>query len=122
MISESSQNPFIGFTYTLVVAAFLVSVLFSGCGYPEVSPKTYELAKALYSATNLNQVERLDAVETLINDAVEREEISSSEADYLLGIISRARDGDWEHAQQETRKLMEDQIGSSQANSNQHTH
>lgn len=105
-----------------LVGLLTISAFFPGCGYPEVSPKAYELTKALYSATNLKQVERLNAVESLIEEAVKAQEITAQEADYLSDIITRAREGDWEKAQEETRALMEDQIGSSQSQPHSHSH
>jgi len=107
---------------TLVAAAVCLSLSCSGCGYPEVSPKTYELAKALYSATNLEQLERLDVVEEMVGHAMERQEITSREADYLVNIINRAREGDWKQAQQQARRLMVDQVGTSPSKSNPHSH
>lgn len=108
--------------HLLLMAVLAVCLLGSGCGYPEVSPQTYSLAKSLYSATNLKQTERLDNIETLIEESLSHSEITPREADYLRDILETARAGHWEDAQLESRALMEDQIGSSQPQPNQHTH
>ena len=93
---------------TFVVMTLLA---FSGCGYPEVSPKTYEISKALYSVCNQKSEERLAAVEKLIQSSLEQNEINDSEAQWLNGIIKQAREGNWEAAMQESRQMMEDQAG-----------
>tara|TARA_R110002111_G_C6007511_1_gene374225 strand:- start:366 stop:635 length:270 start_codon:yes stop_codon:yes gene_type:complete len=82
----------------------------SGCGYPEVSPRTYEISKALYSVCNQKSQERLEIVTKLIQSSLENKEISASEADWLNGIIAQAREGDWQSASKEVRQMMEDQI------------
>lgn len=92
----------------LVVMAFLS---LAGCGYPEVSPKTYEISKALYSVCNQKSEERLVAVEKLIQHSLEQNEINDSEAKWLNGMITQAREGAWETAMQESRRMMEDQAG-----------
>lgn len=91
----------------LVVMTFLSLV---GCGYPAVSPKTYEISKALYSVCNQKSQERLEVVQELIQSSLENKEISENEADWLNGIIAQAQEGHWEAATKETRQLMEDQI------------
>lgn len=90
---------------------FILLILFAGCGYPEVSPKTYELAKALYSVSNLKRADGLEKVERLISESLQAEEITDTEADYLREILQQCRDGEWDDAQQECRSLMEDQVG-----------
>ncbi|QDT45289.1 hypothetical protein Pan241w_54090 [Gimesia alba] len=89
----------------------LVLLLLSGCGYPEVSPKTYEISKALYSVCNQKSEERLLVVEKLIQSSLEQNEINESEAQWLNEMITQAREGDWEAAMQESRQMMEDQAG-----------
>ena len=97
-------------TFSLLVLLF-GSLLLSGCGYPEVSPKTYELSKALYSVCNQKSPERLDKVQALIQSSLNQEEITSREADWLNGIIKQAQAGEWDEALQESRRIMEDQAG-----------
>ncbi|QDU17329.1 hypothetical protein CA11_51700 [Gimesia maris] len=83
----------------------------SGCGYPAVSPKTYEISKALYSVCNQKSTERLETVEELIQTSLEKNEITEREAGWLNAIVTSANEGSWETATQEARRLMEDQTG-----------
>jgi hypothetical protein len=99
---------------TYHIAAIIVVLALSllpGCGYPEVSPKTYEIAKALYSVSNLKREEGLEKVETLINESLHAGEIIEKEADYLREIVQQCRKGQWADAQKKCRRLMEDQVG-----------
>lgn len=93
-----------------LLVACLMMIPLSGCGYPEVSPRTYEISKALYSVCNQKSQERLEIVTKLIQSSLENKEISASEADWLNGIIAQAREGDWQSASKEVRQMMEDQI------------
>lgn len=86
-------------------------VLLAGCGgYPEVSPKTYEFAKALYGICNRQQLEKLDPVTEQIEAARDADEITAREAGWLLEIVETAGAGDWTAATAEARRLMEDQV------------
>lgn len=95
--------------YTTLLA-FVVLQL-NACGYPEVSPQTYKISKALYSACNQKSEERLQVVSKLIQSSLEKKEITDREAQYLNDIIAQAKDNQWETAMVEARSLMEDQIG-----------
>lgn len=98
-------------TFHKLTIAILCCLVVSGCGYPEVSPKTYQIAKALYSVSNLKRTDGIENVEELISKSLQAEEISDTEADYLQEIVHHCRDGEWDDAQQECRRLMEDQVG-----------
>ncbi|QDU41012.1 hypothetical protein Mal4_53770 [Maioricimonas rarisocia] len=92
----------------ILATACLIGV--SGCGYPEVSPKTYELAKALYSACNRRSPEHLEKVDHLAEAARESGEITEKESQWIRNIVEQARSGEWEPAALESRQLMEDQV------------
>lgn len=81
----------------------------AGCGYPEVSPKTYELVKALYSACNRRSEEHLEKVEALTEAARESGEITDRESQWIREIVEQARNGEWEPATLESRAILEDQ-------------
>lgn len=99
-------------SFQATVWSLLFTLLYlPGCGYPEVSPKAYELAKALYSVSNLKREEGLNKIETLIDESLQTGEISEREAGFLTEIVEQCRSGEWDTAQRESRKLMEDQIG-----------
>ncbi|GAB5441739.1 MAG: hypothetical protein Fues2KO_20880 [Fuerstiella sp.] len=94
-------------------AVILLTALFlmQGCQqYGTVSPKTYELASALYSVCNRQDVERLPVVDGLINEAQMAAEITDSEANWLREIVSSARVNDWESAMQSARTMMAEQV------------
>ena len=102
------RNRTILFSTVLLLMPLLLS---SGCGYPAVSPKTYEISKALYSVCNQKSKERLETVQTLIQSSLKEKEINEREADWLNEIVASANAGDWETATLEARRLMEDQTG-----------
>jgi len=106
----SVRNAFLERFYSGLFTLTIVLILFSGCGYPDVSERTYEISKALYSACNRQSVEHLAKIEKAISNASKSEEISAQESKWLNQIIKTARDGDWKSATAESRKLMEDQI------------
>ena len=81
-----------------------------GCGYPEVSPKSYELSKALYSACNRRSDEHVSRVVELVTVTQAAGEISDRESKWLRAIADQAREGEWEAATLEARQIMEDQI------------
>ena len=81
-----------------------------GCGYPKVSSRTYEIAKALYAVCNREQSDKLESVVALINDSLHDGSISTAESRWLRAVIEQARAGEWESATRETRQILEDQI------------
>ena len=88
----------------------LCCISFVGCGYGEVSPKSYEIAKSLYNISNRKLSNRVEKVQDQIHLATENEEISSSEAKWLQAIAQKAENGDWKRAMRDARRMMEDQI------------
>lgn len=119
MNSETTRTRIASFC---LIAAMLGLLLNSGgCGYPEVSPRTYEISKALYSACNRHSAEHLDKACEALESAAEAEEISESEKTWLMAIVDQARDGEWDSAALEARTILEDQIGR-EGSSEPHTH
>ncbi len=98
-------------TLFLIILLLLTLLPLSGCGYPAVSPKTYEISKALYSVCNQKSTDRLKTVQTLIDSSLKEKEINEREAGWLNAIVASANKGNWETATQEARRLMEDQTG-----------
>jgi len=93
---------------TMFACACLVCCL--GCGYPEVSPKVYEITKALYSVCNLKRDGDLDKVTNVISKAATDSELSDDESEWLLAIVQKARNGEWEAAAQEAHSILKDQV------------
>ena len=94
-----------------LVSILLVTFLLSGCWYGKVSPRTYEIAKALYSVCNQKKTEKLEQVTELIASSLEENKISQREAKWLHQIIEQATKENWDTAMQESRQIMEDQTG-----------
>lgn len=89
----------------------LLVVSLCGCtGYDNVSPTTYEFAKALYSITNRKAEDRLASFKAKLQEAADSGEVPQREADWLLEMVTQAEDGDWKAANQECRRMMEDQV------------
>lgn len=93
------------------MAAALIAAAVSGCGYPKVSEKAYEISKALYGACNQQSEERLAKVSTVIEDSLEDGSLDEREGRWLRAIIATARGGDWGPAASEARRIMSDQVG-----------
>ena len=94
----------------LTILLMLLLGLCAGCGYGEVSPKSYEIAKSLYNITNRQLTDRLEIITVEIETAEEKNEISPKEAKWLCSIVKRAEQEQWQKAMKESRQMMEDQI------------
>ena len=81
-----------------------------GCGYPEVSPTTYEYAKALVSITNRRASEQLEPLQAQIAESLAQGDVTDQEAEWLTAIINDASAGNWADASTAARRIMEDQI------------
>ncbi len=92
------------------IPCFVLLCCLAGCGYPKVSPKTYEISKALYSACNRKSAEHVAKASELIETHHESGDLSKREAKWLREIVRNAESGSWEAATLEARQLMEDQI------------
>ncbi len=81
-----------------------------GCGgYPEVSPQAVELAKAVDNLCNLRDVSQIAQAREIVQNEHGAGAITEDEHSYLLNILDTAASGDWDAAQQESRRLLEDQ-------------
>lgn len=88
----------------------VLALLSGGCGgYPEVSPRAFELAKLLDNACNVRKADQLEEFRQLVDQATTDQEITSQERGWLLGITETAEAGDWDAAATEARKLLLDQ-------------
>lgn len=92
-----------------VLLLFLAIV--AGCGYPDVGPGAFELAKALYTVCDMQEKEQLDNFRSRMNAEYEAGAISSAERDVLKDIVATAEAGEWEEAEREARQLLLDQNG-----------
>ena len=95
---------------TLVFSILLSTCLLPGCQqYGEVSAKSYEFAKALYSVCNRKDEARLTTTGTAIQAAVKKKELPENEAEDLQEIIEKAHKGRWIEAMQDCRTMMTEQ-------------
>lgn len=78
--------------------------------YPKISPKAYEYATALYSASNQQATEKLDVLTQLIDRSRSEGEIDVKESRWLHAIIDQSRSGRWQKANAECRVLLECQV------------
>lgn len=95
------------------ISALIISgtILFSGCGgYGSVSPRTYELAKSLYSISSTKSMERLDSFDDLLEHLKDSGELPDREYDWLKSISQTARAGKWERASKQARRILQDQV------------
>ena len=92
-----------------VLAAAMLAV--AGCGgYGDISPDTYQYAKALYAITNRQVADKLDQVSQQIDLAQRQKRLADHEAQWLDEIIDDARAGQWKAANRAARQMMEDQV------------
>lgn len=84
----------------------------AGCGYGPVSPTAYQYSKALYSLSNRQAADRIDGVQTQIEQAREAGELPPHEAGWLTDICDHCRAARWDEAQAAARRMMEDQVRS----------
>ena len=99
------------YNHRMALACMAGGMLFAaGCGYGQVSPMAYELSKALYSATNLQSMERLKTVEIAVEEAHQSGKLTAQEQQWFRTIIKDAQSGNWQAASQASRRMMEDQV------------
>ena len=94
----------------LALVVLVALGLAGGCGYGEVSPATYQYAKALYNITNRKLENRLPAVEQQIAASAEAGDVLPHEVSWLQAIIDSAKNDKWQKAMRAARRMMEDQI------------
>lgn len=85
-------------------------LVLTGCGYGDVSPATYEIAKSLYNISNRKLSDHVHVAKEQITTSCECGKISDKEAKWLLAIAKDAERERWQQAMQSARRLMEDQI------------
>ena len=95
---------------TLTAGVALLLATFTGCGYGEVSPTAYEYAKALYSVSNRQSVEKIAAVRAKIDASLDAGDLAPHEADWLTEVCDDCEAGRWEKATERARRMMEDQV------------
>lgn len=93
----------------LLMSGLLAVVV--GCQqYGPVSPRAWEIATAIYSACNRQDVDRLPAVDQVISEAFAAEQISESEQRALRQMLTDAEQGRWQTAMEDARTMLNEQI------------
>ncbi len=98
-----------GLWLIMFVVGFVVGGT-SGCGYPEVGRRGYEMTMALESAFASRQDESLVSARKLLDEFLAAEEISPREHAVLIDMIDIAEGGDWDRAATSARRLLEAQV------------
>lgn len=94
----------------LAAIVVIAALMPSGCGYGPVSDTSYQYAKALYALSNRQSTDRVDAVQAQIDATEEAGELPPREAKWLRDICAQCRDGNWDAAQANARRMMTDQL------------
>jgi hypothetical protein len=85
-----------------------LTLFVGGCKrYATVEPRVSEYAQALLGVISAESDDRLDAIKQKVSDD---KELAEKGRTYLLGIIAKAEQGQWDAAKEEARRLMKDQI------------
>ena len=94
---------------TLLVIAVAALTLISR-GYGEISENAYQLATATYGACLAESIDRLERVESLLDDDVFTSRMSGKEVRWFKSIFKKARNDDWTRAAQLAKRMMKDQV------------
>lgn len=101
---SNRQRTFLGFA--TLAGIILVIGFWLNSGYGEVSSETYEFSKALYSACLNKNKDHLNKAEEMVSSS----ELTAHERKWLVAIIKKAQEGNWESASNDARRMMEDQV------------
>lgn len=99
-----------------LLAIFLIATasiyLIANRGYGKVSRESYDMATAIYGACLAKSEPRVEKVEQLIlaSDGSANDPMTKQERQWLIGIIQKAKNGNWDSAANSARRIMEDQI------------
>ncbi len=95
----------------IAISIFVVPMLVRyGSSYREISPDSYQLAAAALQATNLKNTAQIEKVEALCQQFLDEGKIDSQEHRWINQICASAKDGQWESAGKQARRMMSDQI------------
>ena len=98
----------------IVGAVFLVAVIVICAsafrGFGTISDNAYQLATATYGACMAQSVERLDRVQSMLDDEEFVSGMSKKEVRWFKSIFEQARNNQWQAAAQTAKRMMEDQV------------
>lgn len=91
-----------------VLVVVIIGYVWMNRGYGEIDPRTYDFAKAVYSACLKQDSDHLDQVSKLLS-ASEAEALPVNEKRWIETMIEKARTGNWGSAAADARRMLEDQ-------------
>lgn len=96
---------------TLVSLCTMLLLMFGwiGCGGPQLKPQNLQLSAALRTAISARNVEWLEKNEAIVEQRYADGMMSEAEYEAFRSIIDKAKQGQWEAAEQETLALQKAQ-------------
>lgn len=94
----------------VLVGGLLAAGLLYDRGYDPVGEKAYQYAIALNTVCNQRNDKKLPLLKSMIGDALAEESITPTEHEWLIDIIESAEQGKWPRAEEQIRRLLEDQV------------
>jgi hypothetical protein len=88
-------------------------LLIAGCGYPKISPRAYELTKALDAAMELKKPEQLERARELIRASAADGSLTEAEQVMLMDVVDLAAAGDWKKGRERTLGILKAQASAS---------
>jgi hypothetical protein len=107
-LESSSKTRWTAIACSAVVLVVLSWYLMSG--YGKISANAYQYARSLYSVCNQRDLNRLEKVVAMIETDFREQKISDRDHQYLMGLVRKAKAGEWNEAQESIRQLLEAQI------------
>ncbi len=78
--------------------------------YGDLSQEGYQLASSLAAAASTQNLERIEKIEKLSSNLFGEQRIHDQEYRYISQICRMARNGNWDKATREARKMLLDQV------------
>jgi hypothetical protein len=93
-----------------VVAVLVILGWYLMSGYGEISNNAYQYARSLYTVCNQRDSQRLEKIVAMIEADLQAQKISNRDHQYLMGLVQKAKAGEWDDAQESIRQLLEAQV------------
>lgn len=94
----------------LICGLVATIVYFNRDSYGTVGSRGYEFATALFSACNRRDAATIEKLESMVDSAASRRELTEQEIEWLRGILADANAGDWQAAAKDSRSLLQAQV------------
>jgi hypothetical protein len=93
----------------MLILAMALCAVCAGCGYGDLSPDAYSYAKAIDGVASRRAADRVAAVESQVDRALETGSLNDREADMLRDLLDYCRAEHWDDARRGARRLLESQ-------------